>query len=276
MNHDLQSVPPIRLFLDSNSCDFSFGNGDVQFNLQHPIDVPRGYYMTVALAEFTLPICQFNVTELNNKFELNNVGAVPGAKVVVSVTPGNYNIDSLLSFINASLAAAPCDVTLSYNDTYGKISLYSPTNSFSLFGSNISTINTILGFTSASQYDSNNNTITSDTFPDLTGNNGLYITTQMLCGNYSWIKGPKNYSNGRGSNVLAKLQVNGLNGDVLFFDAGIQCFQNRVTDKTVSFIRMTLLDETGAIYTQANLGFSATLDFRFYKLQEDFVVEKQR
>ena len=70
--------------------------------------------------------------------------------------------------------------------------------------------------------------------------------------------------NGIGSTALAKIQLSGANNDILFYVSPTN-FESRVNDKTLSYLRVTILDESGNVFNQFPLGWSCTLDLRFYK-----------
>ena len=74
---------------------------------------------------------------------------------------------------------------------------------------------------------------------DLTGNNSFYFTTNLNTGNYNFVS-PTGY--GRGSNILAKMQLDVAIGGVVFFRDQTN-FMNRFSNQSLTYINVVLYDE---------------------------------
>lgn len=259
------NLQPMRLYLDSSSYDIFFSNGDLQFNLIQPIYIPKNYYATVCLSEFTMAITQTNINTSNNSLKF----ARGANNFIVQVPSGTYTIDSLLSYFNSEPQLASYSISATFNEITNLISFVSNAE-FRIVVGDHSTMLSIIGFQNhtADIISNANNILTADIPLDLSGNNTIIVTSQLLTNNYTWIKGSGNQYNGRGSNALAKIQVTGANGDILFFN-DIQRFENKINDNLITNMRITILDENGNIYNQCQLGWSCTIDLKFYKIQNN-------
>lgn len=254
--------PPIRMFFDSHCPSVSFSNGDMLFNMQQPIHLPPDVTAYVSLSELTLPICQTNIDASN---ELLVITTATGAHPV-HLTIGNYTVDSFCTSLTTAIQQAGPTVSCQYSDITGRIS-FSSAAAFTIM--HTSTMYNVIGLqNTATDYPAvlsgQTYSLTADTFCDLSGNNCIFVNSQFQTSNYSWINQTNKFNNGRGSNTLGKIQITGQNGDVLYYlDA--QKLQNKIFDKDLGFVHLTLLDESGSIYNQCPLGWSATLDFYFYE-----------
>ena len=94
----------------------------------------------------------------------------------------------------------------------------------------------------------------------MTGNNSFYFTTNLNTGNYNFVS-PTGY--GRGSNILAKMQLDVAIGGVVFFRDQTN-FMNRFSNQSLTYINVVLYDENFDPWIP-NLLWSCVLEFKFFE-----------
>ena len=110
--------PSIRIYLDSETADLITNRGNMIFHLKQPLSLPSDVVAYVELSEVVFTNTGYNVNESNNTLDFLDVDAT---RYQVSIKPGNYNANTLVSALNSSLAAYSTanptkTMTVSYNN----------------------------------------------------------------------------------------------------------------------------------------------------------------
>jgi len=150
----------IQIYLNSQSADKSFnGAADCEYNLPL-IEIPDGFHIYLSVVSCLIPYSFYNINNRNNVLQYSFDGITINT---LSIPIGNYNVNSLLSFLKSNLVA----FTITYNNITNKFTFTHPTNNFMFMSS--STCLQILGF-------NNNETISSFIF-SLTSVNCVNVYT---------------------------------------------------------------------------------------------------
>jgi hypothetical protein len=150
----------IQIYLNSQSADKSFnGAADCEYNLPL-IEIPDGFHIYLSVVSCLIPYSFYNINNRNNVLQYSFDGITINT---LSIPIGNYNVNSLLSFLKSNLVA----FTITYNNITNKFTFTHPTNNFMFMSS--STCLQILGF-------NNNETISSVIF-SLTSVNCVNVYT---------------------------------------------------------------------------------------------------
>lgn len=150
----------IQIYLNSQSADKSFnGAADCEYNLPL-IEIPDGFHIYLSVVSCLIPYSFYNINNRNNVLQYSFDGITINT---LSIPIGNYNVNSLLSFLKSNLVA----FTITYDNIKNKFTFTHPTNNFMFMSS--STCLQILGF-------NNNETISSFIF-SLTSVNCVNVYT---------------------------------------------------------------------------------------------------
>jgi hypothetical protein len=252
--------PSFKLFLNRNAADVITNKGNATFLLQQIISVPSDVIGYVSLSELTIPNTNYNVTSSNNTIVIvNNL-----IQTTITVPVGNYTVTSLLNELNTLMSVD--GYTITYNDIQCTYTFVHDTHDFTF--QSTSKMLSVLGFEENTSYSSTTQSLTSVKIVDLSGNNSFYVTTNLATNNYNFI----NSGNGRGSNVLAKIQLT-TDGTGIEFYTNQQNFKCKFMDKRIPFIQIVLYDEDGHQWTPAS-DWSCVLDLIFYEKYNDANISK--
>ena len=196
--------------------------------------------MYLSLEHFTIPITTYNIDIYHNilNYRVNNVN------YSLTITAGNYSIDTLITFLNSNLI----NLTTSYSSSTYKITL---TSSYPFQLLSTSTALTILGFYDNTTYNSVSNSLTSPNTFDLSGVNSILILTNFITRNLD-SRTQKN------SNYLKIIPVNVANGNILSYVSTTNR-QVKIYDNHINFIAIQLQDENRNILQLNGSNWDMTL-----------------
>lgn len=274
--------PRFKMFFDSESADITVDRGNLTYMLQKPVFIPNDVTCYVQLAEMTIPNTGYNVDTGNNTLTFEDVDTSP---YTITVPPGNYNANTLLTVLNEQFSSysGANSISVTYYPLTN-IFMFTSSNpntggthlSFTFNADGKSTMMKVLGFESNTSYQSGNSgnpALVSVRQIDLSGNNSFYFTTNMQTENIAWLNQDLS-NNGRGSNVIGKVQFTCANGGVQFFTQ-VKDFKTRVTDKTISMLNVQLLDENYKAWVPEQQ-YNFTLEFTFMEMFDPAVLPPPR
>jgi hypothetical protein len=242
--------------------------------------LPQDVTMYIEVNDMVIPNTQYTVNAKKNTLTFDDVD---NELYDVKIAYGNYNALTLMSALNTCLAAYSEDtpantMTTTYNSINNKYrfvsSSYSAANGtyeiepFCFNYDGTSTLLPLIGFDSSASYVSYNGSgvgtcyLDSEQNIDLSGNNSIYITTNLNTENAAWVYTNAD-SNGRASNVLAKVQFDSNSGGINFSTSS-KSFKSKITDKYINSITFRLYDEDFVAYVP-DIDWSITLDLTFYE-----------
>lgn len=114
------------------------------------IEIPDGFHIYLSLHSALIPYSFYNINSTNNTLDYIK----DGISYSLTITEGNYNINQLVAYLTTNIT----DMAIIYNSITNKLNFESST-SFSFLSS--STCFSILGFKTATEYSSTNNSLTS-------------------------------------------------------------------------------------------------------------------
>ena len=160
-----------RSRLSGNSNNFSI-------DLTGQIRTPNNYD-TATLLSFYCPQSYYLIDSSNNSFNVNEFGTI----TVIDLPIGNYNINSLVVQLNASLASATYTYVASFNSKLGTITFNVSNNAHQpSFDFTVDNLYEILGFTSA-VYTFVANVLTSPNVVNLQLANTIELLTDIVRNN---------------------------------------------------------------------------------------------
>ena len=157
-----------QIYLNSKNADIVKGsNTNCTFFLPN-FEVPPEYYLYISIPFASIPVCFYNVNSSNNTLNYTLTG---GSLTTITITIGNYDVDTLLTKLNSLLTG----FTVTYSESLNKYTFTHATTNFTFNES--STCFDLLGFTKIDQI-SSSLTISSNRCVDL-----LPIKAFTICSN---------------------------------------------------------------------------------------------
>lgn len=127
LNYIMSVSESIQLYLDSYYGTKRLGNaGDTIYQLPI-INVPNDSYIHLSVVSCIIPYSFYNINTNNNVLKYNLIGTEQ--QFVVTVPVGNYNINQLISYLNANMGN---DMQMSYNSISNKVTFSNIVNQFAL------------------------------------------------------------------------------------------------------------------------------------------------
>lgn len=210
------------IIIRSNSPNLTQHNqSDVTFSLPETLIIPPNAHALISVTQATIPCTFWMVDDDTDKIVLSGT--------TYTLTHGNYNIDTMTSYLNTLLTG----YTITSSDIQNKITI-SHTNSFTIDAS--STILDILGFTTTGV------SATSHTGDDQVDFAGVKAIDVIIKGLHS---GCIN-TNFKDDGILARIPI-----EVPQADGGIQQYHPAVPPRlllpnfTIDELRIVLADEDG-------------------------------
>ncbi len=249
---------PQQVFLKTSEGVLNNGSNksSVSFDLKNTIIIPSNVDAYIQLNSFKFTNSFYNINLSNNIFYYSVDGLGLGIEDIYSfeIPVGNYNINSLISFLNEELGGF---IVLTYKSSVFKINFTGPT-SFILRNGYYSCLN-VLGF----DFEDTpiNTDITSTHLINLAGVQLLYIvvTNMQIASNTG--------KNSSINNILESVNINCLGGATQSYDSVSQ-IKYRINDNSVSRIDINIFDENNNLVDFNNVDWYLNISFIFsYKME---------
>lgn len=250
------------VFLNSDLATEEAG-GTKYFKLDSPLQARRGNRILCEVAEAQLPVSYYNVRSTNNTFSVTSNGESQS----VTIPEGNYNVNELVSTLNALFAASSYNssAVFSYDSKLMKITLVLANNAVSIESSAINTTSTclkLLGFTGNETATLGVSLPISATFTgthvvNLTHTMNIFVRTNLKCDNID--------STGTKSGYIAKIQVTENFGEIVHYH-NIESVKVQLANSYIDTLEVHLEDDEGDVIEFNGVPFHMT--FAFFYIEE--------
>ena len=218
-----------------NSLEALQGNEADTFYFENPMTANRGNKMYCELKEATIPVSFYTINAFNDLLVLS----VNNSQVSIQLTHQNYNINQLISEINAKFSSnSSFNLTASFNFQTNKIklSLTSSSNFTSLSIHESTTCLKIVGFVKSQSGSVNNLTaeITGENVVNLSRTMNIFVRTNMKLNNIN-AKGDLN-------STIAKIQVNKKSGEIIHYH-NIEGVKFMLSNRYLDHLEIVLEDD---------------------------------
>lgn len=222
----------------TSNCIFDFNN----------LDVPDGdIYVSVQTAQ--IPCTFYNVDAINNLL-VYNVNA--GPNINLTITPSNYNVNTLLTFLQTAMTG----FTITYNSATNKYTFTHATNVFSFKSS--STCFELLGFLDSAQYNSTGLTLTST----ISVNFFTIRNVLIECSNLITVNKTSNVADSNQS-ILTSIPITVSQGSILSYSNVFGLSDRIASVKNFASLNIRLLDQDGDLLNLNGTEWSITMQLNF-------------
>lgn len=245
MNNNVTILETLQLYLNSSSADRynNDTNSDVEFFLPL-IETSSQCHIYISVQNVSIPHSFYNCNANNNILRYN-LNSNPDQIITLVIPPGNYNINTLRTFLQSSMGG----FTIGYNATTNKYTFINNNTDFTILSS--STCLTLLGFKNNISISSLNKILISSLCCDLSTTKCIYIGSSFPSSNISKTSKPDN-------NIIASFPV-----DVLPFGLLTYSNHNNYRFNTyaniLSSIALKLTDQNGYLLDLNGCDWSLTL-----------------
>ena len=255
-NHDT-TIDPIQIILKSSQGNKKNNskNSSLSFELNETIVVPTNVNCYIQVESFKFLNSFYNINTTNNIFYYSMNFGIGFADIYgINIPIGNYNINSLVNFLNSQLAGS---ITITSSSLTFKITLTS--NNQFILRNNLNNCLKILGFNYEDTLPSS--TLESINLFNLSGVQMLYVAIPSL--NLSSITS----KNGALNNVIQDINIESVTG-------ASQSFKNttlsryKVNNMLISNIDIDIYDEENSLVDFNNTQYFLNLSLIFsYKAE---------
>ena len=211
-----------QIFLSSKHADNKLSDSHCVWNLNQPINPPRGTRILMAVTDFEVPYSFYSINTTNN------VLAFTG-KSPLTITTGNYDVNTLVTYFNDNLT----DISASYVAQQNHIR-FTSSSAISLDNTN-TTCAFELGFSETDTQ--NSTTIQSTQSVNLAGTSAIYLRIKNITTN--------NIDSGSAhSSTLAKVNVTGNHLSWIYYTPSELIYQ-LVHDHQFNHIEIAIEDQDG-------------------------------
>ena len=258
----MSETDSIQIHLSSKDA-ISYNGGltsDCNFNLPL-IEIPSQHYLYMSVIHAVIPYSFYQINSTNNNLYYSIIiGGISVAQPSVTITPGNYNVRQLASFLNSNLP----NFTVTYNSITNGFLFNNSTNNF-IFSST-STCLKLLGFIPT---------------------NTLYLTSYGVAPNYQLISshsidlmpykcicilsnfpsGGINLSNKSSMSVLVSLPIKSSPYSIITYD-GDTSNQQCLYTNSLSSMQIKITDQNNSSINLNGIDWSITLQLNVIKFVE--------
>lgn len=208
-----------ELYLDSRQSIAAVGNYANTDNALFYFDFPIQNILYAKVIEAEIPVSYYTINSTNNTFTLTDTSSA-----TITLTPGNYNSSTLATTLAASLTAGSPGgrtYTVTFNSTTQKFTIVVNTGTFSLtFGSStdkgLTNPRFFLGMNGGTN-SSSGVTLVAPNTANITGDNYLYICSDILGGLIGTVLPNLSQTGGQKGPQIAKIPVNVNPGEVVYY-----------------------------------------------------------
>lgn len=242
---------PVSVFLRSSSYSTMQDKSNLNFELNVPIHSYPNMDMLVSLDSFQFTNSFYTINENNRYFYYSYDSG--STFFVFTLTLGNYDIDSLLAYLNSLMTGF---FIFTYNTSTLKITITSSDSRvFRLIGKTSFNCFEILGFDSGGT----SSDVTSCTSPyifNLMSTQVLHITSPNININSVSVKNTRKY------NILGSIHVVCASGETQTH-TNTNMFKYKISDNTIPFINICIYDQDFNTVNFNNIDWYLNLTFSF-------------
>lgn len=205
--------------------------------------------ITCSILNAEIPYSYYNVNIYNNVFRIN----VSGTDYTITITPGNYNANTLITEIITKLAiVSVTSVSITLSPYTGKLTFTTTSPSMTILYTN-NTANKFLGFNTIA--DSSGTTIIGLYPLNLLYTLKIRIASSALISNYL-------DSASNSSNFLASFPVTAQNFGVILYENPLN-IQSEISLTELNSFDLKILDDFGNLINFNNVDWTATMLLTF-------------
>ena len=249
-------IHPISVFLRSSSYSTMENKSNLIFELNTVIQSYPNMDILVSLDSFQFTNSFYTINENNRYFYYSYDAGF--TFFVFTLTMGNYDIDSLLSYMNTLMTGF---FTFTYNSSTFKITITSSDNRpFRLIGKTSFNCFEILGFdTGGTTLDATS--CTSPYIFNLMTTQVLHITSPNININSISVKNTRKY------NILASVHVDCASGETQTY-MNTNSFKYKISDYSIPFINICIHDQDFNPVNFNNIDWYLNITFSFVYKKE--------
>tara|TARA_R110002020_G_scaffold46464_1_gene132150 strand:+ start:2087 stop:2932 length:846 start_codon:yes stop_codon:yes gene_type:complete len=215
-----------QLFLSSSHANQVLSDSNCIWHLPTPINPPPPTRILISVVDFECPYSFYNINSSNNILKFTGI-------TQIEITKGNYNINTLLTFINEQLDIVASNITASYITNQNQMRFTSTFGSISI-DTTASTCLFEIGFNKNDVQVAT--TIQGTNGVNLAGIPNIYIRIKNISTN--------NLDSGVLASTLCKVNVT-VNPLEYIFHVPNEAIYQLVKNTNFNFIHLSLEDENG-------------------------------
>tara|TARA_R110002020_G_scaffold127310_4_gene285642 strand:- start:842 stop:1678 length:837 start_codon:yes stop_codon:yes gene_type:complete len=215
-----------QLFLSSSHANQLLSDSECIWYLPTPINPPPQTRILISVVDFECPYSFYNINSSNNILKFTGI-------TQIEITKGNYNINTLLTFINDELDSVASHITASYITNQNQMKFTSTSGAISI-DTTASTCLFEIGFSKTDTQSAT--TIQGTKGVNLAGLPNIYIRIKNITTN--------NLDSGVLTSTLCKVNVTVNPLEYIFYTPNEAIYQ-LVKDTHFNFIHLSLEDEDG-------------------------------
>ena len=245
----------IQIYINSRSADKFIDNNisNAQYILPN-INILDGYQIYLSLQKASIPYSFYNINYTNNTLTIFFNGQV----YILTIPPGNYNINSLINELKSMLLDAGANFNITYDSITNKLK-FEYSSEFSFYAS--STILSILGFNENTLYTSTGFILRSPNCCNLMSVKCINVSTNLTTYNIN-----KQFPNSQ--NILASIPVNAQPYSIIQYE-NTNNFKSNIYTNYLSMINIQLLnDSDGKLIDLNGVHYSLTLQLDIINFRE--------
>jgi len=249
-------IHPISVFLRSSSYSTMQDKSNLIFELNTPIQSYPNMDILVSLDTFQFTNSFYTINENNRYFYYSYDAGF--TFFVFTLTMGNYDIDSLLLYMNTLMTGF---FTFTYNTSTLKITITSSDNRpFRLIGKTTFNCFEVLGF-DTSGTTSDTTSCTSPYIFNLMSTQVLHITSPNININSVGVKNTRKY------NILASIHVDSASGETQTY-MNTYGFKYKISDYSIPFINICIHNQDFDVVNFNNIDWFLNITFSFVYKKE--------
>jgi len=225
--HNDTHISSQQIFLTSKHADQVYSKAECVFFLDTPIAPPRGTRILMSVTDFEIPYSFYTINSTNDKLKFTGI-------TTINITHGNYNVNSLISFLNTELDSVASHITASYITNQNQIRFVSSGSAISI-DTSVSTCLFEIGFNEDDTQ--SNTTIQGTNGMNLAGIPNIYIRIKNITtANLD--------SKGQLASTLAKVNVNVNPLEYIFYMPQHPVYQT-INETQFNNLHLSIEDEDG-------------------------------
>lgn len=245
---------PEQIFLRSNEYTIlnnSTKKSSISFNLKKAVRIPLNVDCFIQLTSFKFTNAFYNVNSNNNMlyFSLNGSGETLSTIYIVEIPTANYNITSLMSFLNTELAG---HIVFTYDASRFKINITSSLYTFVIRSGH----NDCLKLLGLSGTTTESNDIISQNLVNLSGTQVLYITLDNLT------VASNSSTNSGINNILESINIDVITGNSKSF-YNSSTIKYKVVESYIDKLNVNIYDENNILVDFNNTDWYMSISLIF-------------
>lgn len=256
VQHNTQ-LNPQQIFLKSNEgiSNNSTKKSSISFELKNHITIPTNIDAYIQLNSYKFVNSFYNINTTNNIFYYSTSTIGIGIINNISIDIGNYNITTLIDFLNTSLTGI---MTFTYNQSTFKIKIIVNSGTM-IIRNGVNNCLKVLGFNNVDTIETNE--LTSPNLINLTGVQILYLTLP------NFTISSNSSKDSTINNILESVNIDVMAGVSQSFLSSLNT-KYRILDNSISKIDIEIYDENNTLVDFNNSDWYLSISFIFaYKME---------